>query len=871
MSGLDASAIEELKREERKASRNTLLQFATVLAVPFLALFAALALIVSDELEKLERAKTYAANVDIVRESQGVVGALQRERGLSAGFLTSDGAGLGERLAAQRLETDAALAQSADELAVALAAARVSQDGAGASLATLEAFLAEIEALRGAVSTRDIDRSEAFERYKTLVMTLIRSTGPTGLGHDDALEALETAAADLRLVAEYGARARAAGAAAAARDAVSATDYDAIVGLQSMQESLLAEVDSAPEAEIRELAARLRASPEYAALAEMRGRIVVGQAAPFSPSEWFDAASAAIEATAAAGAEIDRLAREAALDERERVAADMIWVAVLAAAALIASLTVALLQCRSMNRALKLLSRSVQRMARGLSDVWVRGGERNDTIGALARSVKSIARQGEENTRIRAALNVSDAKIMIFAADERLIFVNGSLESALEESMDYFMEAIDDFDPMAMFDHVAGLVRQALAENGESFGGLEQKTELAISFADRLFDVFAAPARDAEGALSGYVVEWREVTATRAIETQIAELIDATRQGDFSRQLEINTSQKFLNDIADGMNEITSQISAVIGELSTTLGALANADLTERVRRTYAGDLGKLAVAANRTADRLRDVVAEIAESSAQIRGDSDEIQEGALDLARKTENAAAALAQTAEAVDDVSKGVASAAGYAAEASASANEATACAQRGGAVVGDTIAAMERIRAHSGQIAEFVGVIDGIAFQTNLLALNAAVEAARAGDAGKGFAVVASEVRALAQRSAEAARGVKELIATSSESVADGVRQVEATGAALEEIVTAARAADQRIAEITRIAREQSDKMREIAATAVNLDELTQQTARVAEANADHSKHLAKRSEALATMVAVFTTEPADATPDEAAA
>jgi methyl-accepting chemotaxis protein len=220
--------------------------------------------------------------------------------------------------------------------------------------------------------------------------------------------------------------------------------------------------------------------------------------------------------------------------------------------------------------------------------------------------------------------------------------------------------------------------------------------------------------------------------------------------------------------------------------------------------------------------------------TSGQIGSSADEIASASDDLSRRTEQQAASLEQTAAALDEITATVkksAVGAGHAREVVQTARQGAA---GGGDVVRQAVSAMSQIEASSRQITQIIGVIDEIAFQTNLLALNAGVEAARAGDAGRGFAVVASEVRALAQRSADAAKEIKTLISASSAQVTAGVQLVGKTGQALELLVAQVEEVDGLVGEIAASSQEQATGLNEINAAVNKMDQVTQQNAAMVE-------------------------------------
>ena len=233
------------------------------------------------------------------------------------------------------------------------------------------------------------------------------------------------------------------------------------------------------------------------------------------------------------------------------------------------------------------------------------------------------------------------------------------------------------------------------------------------------------------------------------------------------------------------------------------------------------------------------------------------EITGAADDLSRRTEQQAASLEETAAALDQITATVKKTSEGAVEATTAVASARTDADRGGEVVREAVSAMSRIESSADQIGQIIGVIDEIAFQTNLLALNAGVEAARAGDAGRGFAVVASEVRALAQRSAGAAKEIKALISASSREVGAGVALVGRTGEALDRIVGQVARVEELVREIAASAREQATGLNEVNAAVNQMDQVTQQNAAMVEQSTAASHALASECDALNQLVCGF--------------
>ena len=291
--------------------------------------------------------------------------------------------------------------------------------------------------------------------------------------------------------------------------------------------------------------------------------------------------------------------------------------------------------------------------------------------------------------------------------------------------------------------------------------------------------------------------------------------------------------------------------------LAQGLDALAQGNLTHQIHEKVAPKTQKLKDDFNATALRLRNTMATITTAIQSMANGTDEISSAADDLSRRTEQQAASLEQTAAALDEITVTVRKTADGAGHAKDIVSAAKNDAERSSAVVRDTVTAMGEIARSSQQVSQIIGVIDEIAFQTNLLALNAGVEAARAGDAGRGFAVVASEVRALAQRSAEAAKEIKQLIVTSSRQVDGGVHLVDETGKSLQRIVTQVAEAYSAIDVIALSAKEQAGGLHEVNNAINQMDQVTQQNAAMVEQSTAASHSLAQETAALKRLTEFF--------------
>jgi len=304
---------------------------------------------------------------------------------------------------------------------------------------------------------------------------------------------------------------------------------------------------------------------------------------------------------------------------------------------------------------------------------------------------------------------------------------------------------------------------------------------------------------------------------------------------------------------------------AVIAQVGAVLDRLSKGDFTATLDGLPPG-YEALVIDFEAMRSGIASTLANVASTARQIHTGSAEISTASDDLSRRTERQAASLAEAAVAISETTDGVAETARGAAHVARSVTDAHASATEGGRIVLEAVAAMEGISQSSQEIAQIVSVIDGIAFQTNLLALNAGVEAARAGDAGRGFAVVASEVRALAVRSADAARDIKHLILGSASQVEAGVRLVGESGQALERIVTNVGEISTLVTKISTSAESQAGKLHQVNGAVGSMDQMTQQNAAMVEESTAASRNLADQAQQLAELVGRFVLEPASHAP-----
>jgi methyl-accepting chemotaxis protein len=330
-------------------------------------------------------------------------------------------------------------------------------------------------------------------------------------------------------------------------------------------------------------------------------------------------------------------------------------------------------------------------------------------------------------------------------------------------------------------------------------------------------------------------------------------------EGDFDAPLEQFPGKKA------AINETIEQVRSNLKALNADTQLLADAAKDGRVSvradaSAHQGDFRKIVEGVNETLEMIVGPIATVKSAVETINTAAKEISQGNADLSRRTEEQAASLEKTAASMEELSSTVKQNADNAKQANQLASAASGVAVKGGDVVAEVVTTMSDINTSAKKIEDIISVIDGIAFQTNILALNAAVEAARAGEQGRGFAVVAGEVRNLAQRSASAAKEIKELITDSVSKTAEGTRQVENAGQTMQEIVTSVKRVSDIIAEIAAASNEQSAGIEQVNDAVMKMDDMTQQNTALVEEAAAAAESMLEQADELMNAVSVFSIE-----------
>jgi methyl-accepting chemotaxis protein len=548
--------------------------------------------------------------------------------------------------------------------------------------------------------------------------------------------------------------------------------------------------------------------------------------------------------------------------EREMASAEIKSLAI-GVAIVIVLIGAVLLSLTTIARPIRRLIDVLAQIEKGNTKVEVKGTERGDEIGALAKAVIVIraSRDAEmANNRIKTALDVVRSNVMLSDDQYNIIYMNESLQQMLRESEAELRKALPGFDSNKIIGSNIDIFHKNPAHQRGLLDKLTGTYEARITVGSQKFKLVATAVMDKDGKRAGTVVEWRNETVERAIEEEVDTVVKAAIVGDFSKRLTTEGKKEFMLSLSTAINDLSENVAGAIADVGRVLSALAAGNLTQRVTAEYQGAFATLKSDLNATADRLSGTIGDIKAAAREVNNAAAEISASTTDLSQRTEEQAASLEQTSASMEQISATVKKNAENAQEANKLTSSSRDVADRGGTVVADAVKAMARIEESSRKIADIIGVIDEIARQTNLLALNAAVEAARAGDAGRGFAVVASEVRSLAQRSSQAAKDIKDLITNSSTQVQDGVSLVNQAGTSLNEIVSSIKQVAEIVADIATASAEQAEGLEQINKALAQMDEVTQQNSALVEENAASAKALEHQSTTMDERVSLFQLE-----------
>lgn len=458
--------------------------------------------------------------------------------------------------------------------------------------------------------------------------------------------------------------------------------------------------------------------------------------------------------------------------------------------------------------------------------------------------------------RIKQALDSVSSSIMVADADLNIFYVNQTGQDFFNEAEDEIKKELPHFDAESLVGTNIDSFHKDPSHQRHVLGNLTSNITTDIKFGEYVMRISANPITVDQERI-GTVVEWRDITAERQIESEVQHLVDSSLAGDLSKRISLENKEGYHHRLCQSINNLVGTFESITGDIVRVLDAVSHGDLDKSIEKEYQGTYGALKNDLNNTVNKLKEIVTGIKQSSVLVNQGADEISRGNLNLSGRTESQAASLESTTSSIEEITSSVKNTANNAISATEVANVTSEEAEKSGHVVQQAVDAMSDISKSSNQISEIIGVIDEIAFQTNLLALNASVEAARAGEQGRGFAVVASEVRNLAGRSATAAKEIKELIQDSSQKVEIGTQLVNKSGETLENIISRVQEVATLINDINNASNEQAIGIEQVNSQIVSIDGITQSNAALVEQAAAAAESMKSQSSELENMVDFF--------------
>ena len=458
-------------------------------------------------------------------------------------------------------------------------------------------------------------------------------------------------------------------------------------------------------------------------------------------------------------------------------------------------------------------------------------------------SVDETRRKAEANRRVKVALDNVSANVMVADENRNIIYMNDAVEKMLRQNESAIQQGVPRFKLDTLIGSSMDLFHKNPDHQARILAQLTDSIEANLTLGGRHFNLVANPVIDENNKRLGSVVEWSDETEIRKVQDNLNNLIEGVQQGSLDSRIDNTGMSGFYKTLSDNINQMMGAIQSPIDDANSALDQLNNGVLTYRMNKNLQGSFAELANNFNNSLQRQHEVISSIREKAIGVVDRGKIVASSASDMSQRAEENAASLEETAASVEQITATVHANAESAKLAANLVEQVHGVANDGADVSTDAANAMGKISEASSQIAEIVGLIDSIAFQTNLLALNAAVEAARAGEHGRGFAVVASEVRALAQRSADASKDIRQLIEDSNQRVQSGEELVRNSADSLSDIKNVVKKLSDLIQDINSASQEQSNGIEQINTAVGQLDQVNQQNSAVNEELATLSKSL----------------------------
>ncbi len=849
--------------------KTKLLLLAGVPALALLGLTLLGATQLSAEMAQASHAKRIGAMVVALGE---VAHELQKERGMSAGFLSSKGIKFADRLPGQRQAADATIASLKATIG-AIDLGKVAPDFRSL-LGQASDGLGQLADLRGRISQLQVPPPVSFQEYSRLIGSLLEIATRSGNELPDAaLARRSNAKTALLYLKERNGQERAILNAAFSASQIAPANYEILLTLLSDQANFLRMTKAFATPEQTALLEDKLNQPivkDVAQVEQMVKETGAGKEIVYPPEIWFEQITKKIDLLREAEQRFSHDIEDAIAASASAAATKLAIFLSAIGAVLLLTLALGVLIVRGILRQMggepAFALQVAHKIAEGKLDnaIPLRAGDDKSLLAAmknmqqqLRERIETEQRVAAESLRIQRALDKASTNMMVADNEGRIIYMNAAVTRMMRDSEQDMRKDLPNFTAERLLGSNFDEFHRNPSRQKNMLGSLTQEHVAQIGIGGRIFKLVSNPVLNAQGERLGSVVEWSDRTNEVKVEQELGALLAAAVRGDFSARLDPAGKTGFFQQMTDGLNRLMEIVSAGLTDIARVMNAIAKGDLTQGIAADYEGTFGQLEDDTNATVQQLREVVGRILEATESINSAAQEISAGNSDLSGRTESQASSLEETASSMEELNATVRQNAQNAQQANQLSVTANQSIERGGETVKAVVGTMDKIQESSRKIADIIGVIDSIAFQTNILALNAAVEAARAGEQGKGFAVVASEVRHLAQRSAQAAKEIKDLIVDSMTKVDGGAKLAHQAGGEMDEVVTSFHQVATLVSEIANASREQSSGIEQVTQAIGQIDEMTQQNAALVEEAAAATESLEDQARELARAVSMF--------------
>jgi methyl-accepting chemotaxis protein len=539
------------------------------------------------------------------------------------------------------------------------------------------------------------------------------------------------------------------------------------------------------------------------------------------------------------------------------------------AGTLIILILLSLLVHQRLTKPMHRLSAAMRKAVHGDLDIVVSDNDRRDEIGTMARALALYIKTAKanvdnqqqervlanENLRVRMALDSVTGCVMIVDTQGKLIYVNNALVDKFKTEEVPFSESVPNFNVNNLLNtNITSLLTDPLHQNLSSLTSTHKSN---VVFSDLTFSIEINPVVNSEGSRLGCILEWEDLTEKIDAERQIESIISQALDGDLNARIDSNSFAGFQLMVAKGINRILDTVIEPVNETQRVLEAMAVGNLSVHMEGSYKGEYARLQASLTTTLSKFNETVSKIRNIGGDISSRSRELSNSNISLSDSATEQAISLEQTAASMEELTARVQQNADSAEQADEIAKATSDAVSSSGKIAKETAQAMLEISESSKQIAEIIGVIDNIAFQTNLLALNASVEAARAGEQGRGFAVVAQEVRNLAQRSADAAKDIKNHIKDSVDKIQVGTDLAQKSAVSMGQIVDSITQVSSIVTKIAGASKEQSAGILQVNKAIEQIDQITQRNAAQVEETAAATDSMSQQSDEMMSLMGFF--------------